>query len=107
MAMSKIIITQTRSQIKCPQRQKATLKALGLGRIVLGAPDALVGLDLERPGDIELGLEQVAIGRGDRQRRDFRHGLPGLHRVTLAQRDAQQPPRHRRGDAVAIFSRPP
>lgn len=33
MAMSKIIITQTRSQIKCPQRQKATLKALGLGRI--------------------------------------------------------------------------
>jgi len=31
--MSKIIITQTSSQIKCPQRQKATLKALGLGRI--------------------------------------------------------------------------
>lgn len=31
--MSKIIITQTRSQIKCPERQKATLKALGLGRI--------------------------------------------------------------------------
>jgi large subunit ribosomal protein L30 len=31
--MSKITITQTRSQIKCPQRQKATLKALGLGRI--------------------------------------------------------------------------
>ncbi|MBK9177531.1 MAG: 50S ribosomal protein L30 [Flavobacteriales bacterium] len=31
--MSKMIITQTRSQIKCPQRQKATLKALGLGRI--------------------------------------------------------------------------
>jgi large subunit ribosomal protein L30 len=31
--MSKIIITQTRSQIKCPARQKATLKALGLGRI--------------------------------------------------------------------------
>jgi large subunit ribosomal protein L30 len=31
--MSKLIITQTRSQIKCPARQKATLKALGLGRI--------------------------------------------------------------------------
>lgn len=31
--MNKITITQTRSQIKCPQRQKATLKALGLGRI--------------------------------------------------------------------------
>ncbi|MFZ1692525.1 MAG: 50S ribosomal protein L30 [Flavobacteriales bacterium] len=31
--MSKITITQTKSQIKCPQRQKATLKALGLGRI--------------------------------------------------------------------------
>lgn len=31
--MNKISITQTRSQIKCPQRQKATLKALGLGRI--------------------------------------------------------------------------
>ncbi len=31
--MKKITITQTRSQIKCPQRQKATLKALGLGRI--------------------------------------------------------------------------
>jgi large subunit ribosomal protein L30 len=31
--MSKIIITQTRSQIKCPKRQKDTLKALGLGRI--------------------------------------------------------------------------
>lgn len=31
--MSKITITQTRSHIKCPQRQKATLKALGLGRI--------------------------------------------------------------------------
>jgi large subunit ribosomal protein L30 len=31
--MNKIIITQTSSQIKCPARQKATLKALGLGRI--------------------------------------------------------------------------
>ena len=31
--MSKIIITQTGSWIKCPARQKATLKALGLGRI--------------------------------------------------------------------------
>ncbi len=31
--MSKLIITQVRSEIKCPQRQKATLKALGLGRI--------------------------------------------------------------------------
>jgi len=31
--MSKIIITQTSSQIKCPERQKATLRALGLGRI--------------------------------------------------------------------------
>ncbi len=31
--MSKIIITQTRSQIKTPKRQKDTLKALGLGRI--------------------------------------------------------------------------
>ncbi len=31
--MSKIIITQTRSFIKCPKRQKDTLKALGLGRI--------------------------------------------------------------------------
>jgi large subunit ribosomal protein L30 len=31
--MSKIIITQTRSHIKCPKRQKDTLKALGLGRI--------------------------------------------------------------------------
>lgn len=31
--MSKIIITQTKSQIKCPERQKATLRALGLGRI--------------------------------------------------------------------------
>ncbi|MBL0128662.1 MAG: 50S ribosomal protein L30 [Flavobacteriales bacterium] len=44
--MSKIIITQTSSQIKCPQRQKATLKALGLGRIgktrtVEGSPQVL------------------------------------------------------------------
>ena len=31
--MSKLIITQTRSQIKCPGRQKNTLRALGLGRI--------------------------------------------------------------------------
>ena len=31
--MSKLIITQTGSQIKCPKRQKDTLKALGLGRI--------------------------------------------------------------------------
>ncbi len=31
--MSKIIITQTVSQIKCPKRQKATLAALGLGRV--------------------------------------------------------------------------
>lgn len=31
--MSKIIITQTRSQIKCAKRQKDTLRALGLGRI--------------------------------------------------------------------------
>ncbi|MCO5274670.1 MAG: 50S ribosomal protein L30 [Flavobacteriales bacterium] len=31
--MSKIIITQTRSQIKCPKPQKDTLRALGLGRI--------------------------------------------------------------------------
>ena len=31
--MSKIIITQTGSQIKCHKRQKATLVALGLGRI--------------------------------------------------------------------------
>ncbi|MBK8580798.1 MAG: 50S ribosomal protein L30 [Flavobacteriales bacterium] len=31
--MSKIIITQTKSQIKCPKRQKDTLLALGLGRI--------------------------------------------------------------------------
>jgi large subunit ribosomal protein L30 len=31
--MSKITITQTKSQIKCPERQKATLRALGLGRI--------------------------------------------------------------------------
>lgn len=44
--MSKIIITQTGSQIKCPARQKATLKALGLGRIgksaiVEGTPQVL------------------------------------------------------------------
>jgi large subunit ribosomal protein L30 len=32
-AMSKITITQTGSQIKCPKRQKDTLLALGLGRI--------------------------------------------------------------------------
>lgn len=31
--MSKLIITQTHSQIKCPKRQKDTLRALGLGRI--------------------------------------------------------------------------
>ncbi|MBK7753478.1 MAG: 50S ribosomal protein L30 [Flavobacteriales bacterium] len=31
--MSKITITQTRSRIKTPKRQKDTLKALGLGRI--------------------------------------------------------------------------
>ena len=31
--MSKLTITQTHSQIKCPKRQKDTLKALGLGRI--------------------------------------------------------------------------
>ncbi len=31
--MSKIIIKQTRSQIKCRKDQKATLVALGLGRI--------------------------------------------------------------------------
>ncbi len=44
--MSKITITQTGSQIKCPARQKATLKALGLGRIgksatVEGTPQVL------------------------------------------------------------------
>ena len=44
--MSKIIINQTSSQIKCPARQKATLKALGLGRIgkstvVEGTPQVL------------------------------------------------------------------
>ena len=44
--MSKLIITQTRSQIKCPKRQKDTLKALGLGRIgksanVEGTPQVL------------------------------------------------------------------
>ena len=31
--MSKLVITQTRSWIKCPKRQKDTLRALGLGRI--------------------------------------------------------------------------
>lgn len=31
--MSKIIIKQTRSEIKCPKRQKDTLRALGLRRI--------------------------------------------------------------------------
>lgn len=31
-AMSKLIITQTGSAIKCPKRQKDTLRALGLGR---------------------------------------------------------------------------
>jgi large subunit ribosomal protein L30 len=31
--MSKLIITQIHSQIKCPKRQKDTLRALGLGRI--------------------------------------------------------------------------
>lgn len=31
--MSKLTITQLHSQIKCPKRQKDTLKALGLGRI--------------------------------------------------------------------------
>ena len=31
--MSKIIITQIGSKIKCPKRQKDTLLALGLGRI--------------------------------------------------------------------------
>ncbi|MCB0791045.1 MAG: 50S ribosomal protein L30 [Flavobacteriales bacterium] len=31
--MSKLIITQTRSEIKTPKRQKDTLRALGLGRI--------------------------------------------------------------------------
>jgi len=30
--MSKLIITQTGSAIKCPKRQKDTLRALGLGR---------------------------------------------------------------------------
>ncbi len=44
--MSKLIIIQTRSQIKCPKRQKLTLKALGLGRIgkrreVEGTPQIL------------------------------------------------------------------
>lgn len=31
--MSKLTIIQTRSWIKCPKRQKDTLRALGLGRI--------------------------------------------------------------------------
>ena len=31
--MAKVIVTQTRSQIRAHKRQKATLKALGLGRI--------------------------------------------------------------------------
>ncbi len=31
--MAKVIITQTRSTIKRPNRQKLTIKALGLGRI--------------------------------------------------------------------------
>jgi large subunit ribosomal protein L30 len=31
--MSKLKITQTKSWIKCPKRQKATLTGLGLGRI--------------------------------------------------------------------------
>ena len=44
--MSKIIVTQTGSWIKCPKRQKDTLKALGLGRIgksisVEGTPQVL------------------------------------------------------------------
>lgn len=44
--MSKLIITQVHSQIKCPKRQKDTLKALGLGRIgksvhVEGTPQIL------------------------------------------------------------------
>ncbi len=30
--MSKLVITQTGSAIKCPKRQKDTLRALGLGR---------------------------------------------------------------------------
>ena len=30
--MTKLIITQTRSGIKCPKRQKDTLRGLGLGR---------------------------------------------------------------------------
>ncbi|MCB0764194.1 MAG: 50S ribosomal protein L30 [Flavobacteriales bacterium] len=44
--MKIILITQTRSHIKCPKRQKDTLKALGLGRIgkvaqVEGTPQVL------------------------------------------------------------------
>ncbi|MEQ9290496.1 MAG: 50S ribosomal protein L30 [Cyclobacteriaceae bacterium] len=31
--MAKVIITQTKSTIKKPNRQKLTIKALGLGRI--------------------------------------------------------------------------
>lgn len=31
--MSKLKITQTKSWIKCPKRQKDTLRGLGLGRI--------------------------------------------------------------------------
>lgn len=31
--MSKIIVTQVKSQIKCPQPQKRTMEALGLKRI--------------------------------------------------------------------------
>ena len=31
--MSKIEVKQIRSQIKCPQNQKRTLEALGLGKI--------------------------------------------------------------------------
>ncbi len=31
--MSKVLITQTRSIIKRPQRQKRTIEALGLGKI--------------------------------------------------------------------------
>lgn len=40
-AMSKIVITQTRSKIKCPKIQKDTLRALGLGRI--GSKNELEG----------------------------------------------------------------
>ena len=64
--MSKIIITQTGSQIKCPKRQKDTLRALGLAKPLMAVKHTrqLRKTDMVRNGAtpvIEVDPETYAV----------------------------------------------